>query len=489
MEAIVRIAYPAGEQALGGLAGEAIVRGAAKVIPKVLPQYMKSGLREAELALRPYMERYLPKGMLSKRGGGPGFTIAQKADPLSSAAKMENIVESSFFGGTPIKKFKFAQENAIEDYAAAVTDDIWKGIAGLPPSQRGEAFIKSFDIANDAFKATATGLYKRVDDLVGKELVDTTSAKKWADLLNAENIKMMGVGASEAGDMLITKITKLPDRLTFSTASELRSRLLKEESSLLGNDKARGIARKIVGILDDSMEGAATKLSPDAKDAWREANLFYREGKEKFNNEFMSRLVRQGKEQPELVGKAIFQSGEITQIRAAKQILKDDPTTWQAMKAGYWETILGKATDPSGKIIGKTLHNQLKTMGEETLKEIFTPKERLVIDTFKKAVLTTQAKTTAGGGSMLIQLMQAPALGAAITVWGGFKQDPGTIMAGLTILTAPRILGKMMVSPKWQSLFIKGLSTSKPIAMPAIAKLAMGAIEMSREKRGATREY
>ena len=300
---------------------------------------------------------------------------------------------------------------------------------------------------------------------------------------------MMGVGASEAGDMLITKITKLPDRLTFSTASELRSRLLKEESSLVGNDKARGIARKIVGILDDSMEGAATKLSPDAKDAWREANLFYREGKEKFNNEFMSRLVRQGKEQPELVGKAIFQSGEITQIRMAKQILKDDPTTWQAMKAGYWETILNKATDPTGKITGKMLHNQLKAMGKETLNEIFTPKERLLIETFKKATLVTQTKATAGGGSMLIQLMQAPALGAAITVWGGFKQDPETIMAGLTILTAPRILGKMMVSPKWQPLFIKGLSTSKPIAMPAIVKLAMGALEMAREKRGATREY
>jgi len=45
-----------------------------------------------------------------------------------------------------------AQENAIEDYTVAVTEKIWKGIKNLPPSEQGEAFVRAFDIANDAFK-------------------------------------------------------------------------------------------------------------------------------------------------------------------------------------------------------------------------------------------------------------------------------------------------------------------------------------------------
>ncbi len=103
-EAVERMAFPAGEQALGGLVGEGIVKGVSKVLPKVIPEFRLPGLKESEEALRPYMEQYLPKGMLSKHGG-PGFTIAQKANPASSAAKMENIIESSFFGETPIKRF------------------------------------------------------------------------------------------------------------------------------------------------------------------------------------------------------------------------------------------------------------------------------------------------------------------------------------------------------------------------------------------------
>lgn len=487
-DAATRIAVPLGEQSLGNIVGEGVVRGAAKIIPKVLPEYRIPGLKEAEEAIRPYMEKYLPKGMLSKKGG-PGFTISQKTDPASSAAKMENIIESSFFGGTPIKKFKFAQARAVDDYAADVTDKIWKGIEKLPPSEQGAVFTRAFDIADEVFKTTSRVKYKEVDGLVGAESVNITKLKEWAGVLNEKNAQMAGVGASDAGDTLISKITNLPDRMTFANAAELRSRLLKEESSLLDNDKARGIAKKLAGFVDESMESTAKNLSPEAKEAWREANLFYKTGKEKFDNEFMYRLIRKGKDQPELVGKSIFQNGEITQIRKAKEILKDEPKTWQAMKAGYWEDIMGKSINPEGKIVGTNLHNSLKKMGDETMKEIFTPKERVIIESFKRALLTSQKQTTGGGGSMLIQLMQAPALGAAITGWGMLQQEPETIIGGLTVLATPRILGKMLVSPKYQSLFLNGLSTQKPIAMPAIAKLIAGALEMSREKTGATRSF
>ncbi len=63
------------------------------------------------------------------------------------------------------------------------------------------------------------------------------------------------------------------------------------------------------------------------------------------------------------------------------------------------------------------------------------------------------------------------------------------VRGGLAVLASPRILGKMMVSPKYQKLFLDGMSTKHPIALPAIAKLAVAALEMSREKTGATRPF
>ncbi len=116
-------------------------------------------------------------------------------------------------------------------------------------------------------------------------------------------------------------------------------------------------------------------------------------------------------------------------------------------------------------------------MGDDTLKEIFTGPELALVKKFEEASTKTQKLGSAGGGTMLIQLMQAGALGGMVS--GQYFQQPELIAGGAALLGSPRVLGNMLVNPRYHNLFYRGLSTSKPIAIPAITKLATEAIRVN----------
>lgn len=496
-EAAKRIGITGLEQSVGQGAGEAILRGAAKVFPRVAPEFMKPGLSESEQTMRGYMEQYLKPGLTERladraiamlpenwarnAAAKPGYTIAQKASPLSTGARAEQIVEHSFFGATPIKRFKWAQEQGLEDWARDISEKVWRGVDKMPPSERGKAFTDAFDAADGAFRSEARAAYGVVDEQVGKEVVDVTPLKTWATEQAKKNAQFAGIGSSQTGDSLLSRITNLPDNMKFSDAIELRSRLLKEGWQVESRDVARAMSSKATSTIDKAMEEAATKLSPDAHSAWREANAFYRKGKDTFDNEFMRGLVRKGKDQPELVGKSLFQNGEITQIKKAKDVLGSDVRTWQNMKAGWLDDVITKATKEDGSVAWSSFFGSIKNMGNETLHAIFSPKELMMIRQFDKALSTTQKLGSAGGGSILIQLMQAGPL-AALAGAGAtsYTKDPEYLVGGLTILLGPRVFANMFVNPKYHSLFMKGLNTSKPRALPVLTKLAAGAYETQR---------
>jgi hypothetical protein len=496
-EAATRMGIGGATQGVGQIGGELLTRGISKVLPHVQERFMIPDKTGSEDALRQYMEPYMNKGLSERmmdkiysmlpdslkyeQFAKPGFTVAQKADPLSGAHRMEQIVESSFFGSKPIKEFKFAQQRGLEDWSKKLADDVWGGVEKMPPSERGRVFTESFDKAEEGFRQVSKARYGEVDKVLGGEFVDITPLKNWAAQEVKKNAQFAGYGSSQTGDSLLAKAADLPDMMSFSAASELRSRLIKESSMVEGKDVARAMASKGVSQIDNAMEQAAKNAGGNAEKVWREANSFYKEGKETFSNNFIKSLIDKSKElkQPELIGKSLFQNGEISQIKMAKEVLKNDPSTFQAMKAGWLEDVFTGVAKSDGTVVGNTFFRKLKGMGDETLKEIFTKSELAMIRKFEEAATKTQKLGSAGGGSILIQLMQAGALGGALT--GAWFKDPDVVAGGLAILVAPRVLGRMIVNPRYHNLFYNGLSTEKPVALPAITKLAAEAIKVNKQ--------
>ena len=511
-----RMAMSGGAYGAGQGVGEALVGGLVKAWPNVKEKFILPGLESAEAEMRSYMQPYLEGGGLSERVMDwtrsklpsalqwdqyqkPGFTLAQKTDPLSGVSRAEQIVESSLTGRGPIAKFKWAQEKGLKDWSDKLSSEIWAGVERMPPSEQGKVFAEGFQVAETKFKEDAKKLYDVVDSLTqSKPVINTWPGTNITDKLNiryyvdvsdvvsnakklvAENAKYKNLGATDRGEAILKQIAEQEDVHTFSGAAELRSRLIYAKDQMSG-DVGKAKVSMFLKDVDSAMEKAAESLPNNAKEAWRYANAFYKEGKQTYNNEFIRSLVEKGKDQPELVGKALFQNGEITQVRAAKKVLEDNPQAWQNLKAGYFQSLLDNAknvsTDPT--LVSRTFSNQLKKMGTESLQEIFTTPEILMIQNFEKAALATQSKAPGSGGSMLVQLLQAGAAGSALT--GAYFKDPIVAAGGLTVLAMPRVLANMMVNPKWHTLFMQGLSADKARAIPAITKLAAGALDVERQ--------
>lgn len=494
-EAATRMGIGGLTEGIGQGTGELLAKGLSKALPHVQQRFMTPDKTGSEETLRGFMEPYLQKGGLERLedrfhsllpdalkygvNPKPGYTIAQKSDPQSGAHRMEQIIESSFFGAKPIKEFKFAQQKGLEDWANKISEDIWQGVFKMHPSERGKVFIEAYDSAEGAFRKAAQQRYAEVDSALKSETVDISPLKSWAQNEAIKNADFAGYGSSQTGDAMLAKAKDLPDIMTFAGASELRSRLIKESSMAEGKDVARRMASIGVSKIDEAMEQAAKAAGGDAEKIWREANTFYKEGKKTFDNEFISSLIKKGKDQPELVGKGLFQNGEITQIKIAKNILKNDPMTFQAMKAGWLDDVLTNSAKSDGNVVGNALFRKLRGMGDETLGEIFTRPELLLLKKFEEASLKTQKLGSAGGGSILIQLMQAGALGGIAS--GAYFKDTDLLAGGLAILAAPRVMGRMFVNPRFHHLFYNGLSTERPIAIPAITKLAAEAIKVNNQ--------
>jgi hypothetical protein len=90
---------------------------------------------------------------------------------------------------------------------------------------------------------------------------------------------------------------------------------------------------------------------------------------------------------------------------------------------------------------------------------------------------------------MLIQLIQAGSImsvGAGIVgKIPGFENNQYSdemLASGIAALAIPRVLGKMLVNPKYQKLFIEGLNVNKPLTWPVLSKLIAGAIETQRSE-------
>lgn len=528
LESAKRMANVAGAYGMGQAGGEVLMPLARKMWPHVQDKFKLPGLESAEAQMRTYMEPYLEKGMGERvmdwtrsklpqsmqweQYSKPGFLLAQKTDPLSGVSQMEQMVGASFTGKGPLAKFKWAQEKGLKDWNDELSSKIWNGVTKLEPSEQGKVFAQAFEVAEKKFYDDSKVLYDALDRAVaGKtvpiqqtttspilsqagvplqttktvqsdKIVDIRPLKDWIQNEVLPKVQIRGgLGQSEKGDALVKKIAGLEDYASFSGAHEIRSGLIAEIRMLEGKDSAYGLAKKATELVDGSMEVAAKKAGGGVYSAWRQADSFYRQGKQIYHNDFIRSLVEKGENQSELVGKALFQNGEITQVRAAKEVLKNNPQAWQNLKAGYLEGLIENArsvsTDPT--LVGKTLSKQLKNMGVESLREIFTVPELLMIQNFEKAALATQSKTPGTGGSMLIQLMQGGAVGSAIS--GAVFKEPGLVMSGLGLLGAPRVIANMMVNPKWHHLFMQGLSADKARAVPAITKLAAGAVEVDRK--------
>lgn len=454
-------AYEAGGRAVIGGVQRVLAPAGKTVIPEAL---------QADKILRKY---------------GSHVTPAQKTES-GLIDTLEEVAEGSFFGRGPIGKFRLGQTESYGKYIDDVAKDFAEGIdAKLGPEEVGALYQEVFTAKNTVFKKAADVLYNKVDEVAEGATVSLVPLKEFANkvLLTAE--KRKGIGATQAGDALLTKITKLNDIVTFKEAQAIRSGLGSELASMSATkDQAMGLAKKFFSLTDSALETGAKGLSGDALTTWKAADRFYKAGKEQFSNKFIRRLTEIAKDRPEFVVQTIFRDKAITQIRRVKKVVDSD--TWKTLKHSYLEGLIN-TSKTDGEVVGKSFLGKLKTMGEPSLKEVFSPEELVRIKQIGKIGELIQ-KQTGGSGKMLIQLTQAP----AVVGLGGMLFGQPAITAGAAgFILTPYAIARMIIHPTWSKWLAEGarLPANSPQAAALAVKILGTATKIGQSQKRTERDF
>ena len=461
------------EQAIDGIksaAAEVTGRVGMKFIGKTLRPVAKKLVPGAKKVSREFLKR------------GAVLTPAQ-ATESRILDTLESIAEGSFAGGGKLQWLKrITQPQALGSYVDDVSKQIGKGVrSNLSPEEVGDLIQSTISGKRTIFKSTAKAAYGKVDDLAKGVIVDLKPLKAYASGQLKKAATRKGIGSTQAGDALLKKVMMLDDTISFKNAQGLRSALLDEKGAMsITKDKALGLASKLIGLTDNVMESGGGKLAPEAKNAWRVANKFYRTGSERFNKKIIKNLVKTLDENPEIAVKKIFRPNASRQIKAVKDLMT--PSSWRNVKSAYFEDLLQKSADADGVVSGNKFLGILNGMGDDTLKSIYTQEELLNIKTVGKMAQLIQ-KPTGGGGKMLIQLAQP---GALLNIMqGGSLQGTSA-----TIVAAPYVISRIFSSKTGSKLLSTGMKT--PIGSEAaaglttriLAEIAKTKMEIKKEKAG-----
>lgn len=383
---------------------------------------------------------------------------------------LHNASEASILGGQAISGFKKDRNKALINIADDIIDFMGDR---AEPDIVGELFVKA---ANKELKVSRVGakiMYNTVDNLAGDTRVPIGTLKGFAEPLQEVAQELKGIGGAAAGDPTIAGVLDLGDDISFSAAKELRSRLIDAANEFsVTNPKAKiiGKTNKLVGLIDTAMEKSLKDSGQDeALRILREANRLWKDGSEKFDNEFVRRLIKKGTRQgePEAIVKAILKDKAVSNIRRAKVAVGGANTPeWKKIQSHFVQDLFARSTKKgTGELTGPTLTANLTKMGKQSLREIYTPGQLNKIQEFANALSVIQAKQADGTGRMFIQLTQAGAL-VSIPFGSEFNRLSATILLG------PGVLAKAFTNPKIADVITRGVKagTKTKVAAGALGR-------------------
>jgi hypothetical protein len=451
----------AGEAAIGAV-GAGVGAGIFRVAQKALSPF-KSSVVQSMKRLREIFGRV-----------GGRFTPAQATDN-KLIDFVEEVVEGSFAGQARFRTFKEGQQQAIKRLSKVVADQLTDGAADLSDEAIGELFLASAKQGRIAHKAASNRLYASVDDVLQGAAVKTIRMKDAARALQQKITQTKGFARTAEIDEAIQATLSLPKNIPFGQAHAIRSALLQKVRDLgatAGKGQAKAGLAQLVGPLDESMEVAGKSLSGKARNLWRNANTFFKQGKEVFENDLMANLIIKNKKAPEKIGEVLFRKGNVSEIKKAKAALalanKLDPSisqinTWNAMKSGYYQGLINRHTDAASQTLNaKGLIRELEDRRTlRTLTEVLSRKEIKQLRNFARIAEKTQEKTGASGAAVAIKLAQFQAGVTLLSAPFFPERFRGPVAAGsLAIIFGPAIMARLMTSPSGIKLLTEGFELS-----------------------------
>lgn len=494
-EAADKMALAGTEEIVTETLGFGIGRVGTIVANRVLSPFAKHITPEGKMAMET-LEKYIPKSKITKQKH-PGLLPYQLTEHRGLDI-LGNIAEGSILGGKKITDFKNINlKQTVND----MIDDIASMFSSkADPDAIAEVIVATATKNYDVKVAYTTPIYNAVKNMVRpvtkkvpvKELVDTglldaqgkplmTSVTKMvekkvggAQISLKENkdfarskldiVKSLkGMEAKNAGDDLIYNMMEQKGVIDYETAQVMRSRLISRINEFDVTNKTapgRGIAKKMVELIDKAIDEGLKEFSPKALGMWRWANKEYKEANFRYNNKFIRKLLKKADPnfgaEPEAILKMIVKKGGISALARVKAAT--DKKTMRLLKGWHFSELMKQSLNEETKeLMGSKLFGNMTGkagLGEQALKILYSPEEIKSIKNLATTLSVIQAKQREGVGKMWIQLVQASAAAELFGIFGG---SSATIKSGSALIVfGPSVISRLFTNPVTAKWFIQG---------------------------------
>jgi hypothetical protein len=395
------------------------------------------------------------------------------------------IVKSSLIGAGGLKRAEAGAETIAK---SALDDFVDKFIITDNKVATGRLIQESLAKQKTTFDIVVDAKYKNVDDLLGivkdpktgvvisskSPLINTTAYHNLLDARIKDLQKVAGGSQDKAALELLEFQKTLPYNADFSLINQYRQKLLQlGRSANTTNTKNIASFTKEYNILEKEITGLLENAAvlPEAKAAFFEANRFYREGLEDFNNEIITKLISK---RPDLVFKELIRAGDqpiplqealgIINKRATTPALKAEAEQLKlGLKGEFLKKAIGDATELDRQYVRVNANKLEEFMGsnvtgakpgkfENVAKELFTKEEYNRLLELQNAMKFSQGKLVKDSGSspgaLFFQFAQAGAAATVLTL-GTYQGEATKGLAGASlILGSPKAVGWMLTNPK-----------------------------------------
>ena len=419
-------------------------------------------------------------GIAQNIGDNAIFSGRATAFRVTRQGEFENLADSMIQGlGRELQPdelgilFESLIEKKLSTHKAAsdvlyntLGESIPKPVTRLIPTTR-QVDSGLVDTAGRPIMRTVTETVEREELTFG---VPTASLKAWAEkrLPALQEIRAITTGQEQNALSTFESITKLPGEISFEAAKNLRTELLEiSRRASIENPKARtvGIAKRGSALMDDAIEDTFETKSPGLLSDWRDANAFFKDGKDQFDNVMIRRLMRMASESgqgAEFIASAAVAPGKITTLRKVKTALT--PIEFQNFQRFALQKIIADSFNETTETLGGVaLRSKLfgrTGYGKQYLEELFPKPVVNDLRLLSEALVRGQQAQAGGIGTMWIQLSQAGAVAALAT--GGLTTGAATLLFG------PALLSRIMLNPTGAKLLTRG------VQLPANSNLVSG---------------
>lgn len=418
----------------------------------------------AQFVMRPLgkkVSRYAKYAQAKMQEVGGSLTPSQMAPESWNLRVLESIADSAIMSGGRITAARKATGEKVQEIADAF---VAKYTSGRSREDIGALVQDAILGAVDTFRVTAGSKYGALDEAIrtgmeasGIQGVPTSTLKVLALKLESE----MGLKAGSPGTAAIIKdVMAQGDIITFKKAQQIRSDLLmvSRQSDELVAGKAQASAKRLANSLDKVMRHTAEALPPGtAKNLWRDANAFWKDGMEKYQSSMMKALIKA--EPEEVFRRGVLNSSPRT-VKRIRDIVGAGSDEWKSIQGQFLEEAVFRSANAEGAVIGARLMNYVRRFsGVDKVKysTLFPkPKDRANINSLAKIISKAQYAppdtlfkfvVSAGQLSLVVNALafsdDGPDIGEAVGWFGGplalslFLTNPKALKWLRTSVTVP----------------------------------------------------